>query len=525
MSATRCKVCALAASHPSLYRKIQDTLAAAREGVKGAGIPACRNLAHAEGVEIGERDLQKHDGRKKGDIACPPIVPADKAAEALLKGANMLEIDADGNGKITTEETFADVIDWDSLLRELRVDPATTRVKPGSVKATSRQVLTKNADGEMVKRTATTYTAVLEPRDLVAEQAYNLTREIVAGAVARWTAPGVTVAKAPEKQGDASMLLAISDLQIGQNGPSEVLINAGVSGTLATAHGLINALDVAFEKFHRENEFRHPNSITVVLPGDNTEGSRTAGGGFYPNMNSTVTLSPVDQIAVAGDLLTYVIGRVRAEFGLPVRVLVANSNHGEMSHSHEGDSFGNHNTTDRLLARQIAREFALTDGPAVTVDDPKCDLMTVHDINGVKVALAHGHRIGNRQKTNDFHALNFAYDEQMTVNNGGQPVLVDVFLYGHIHTFVYLDHGRYIEIGVPALDNGSAYFKDATGKYSRRGIVAGYIDPASVAKAVSVEPIFVDQRDMLAIHRDLTKRERDMVTQINELVVLNQNVK
>jgi hypothetical protein len=459
---SHCQICSIAAENPSLYAAIAE---AADKSARKGGIPQAQRLAALQGYSLGERALQMHFGRRKGTK--PHAVKSGSASvRHLLKGEARLEISASGEGSITTAETFDDTINWDDLLRLLGANPDTTCIKSDTIRVSARQVTVVDEDGTESVKTARSYSAALQPRNLQAEETHERVNAAVDEIRAAMRRP---VAGLPSKGKDAAaFMIAFGDTQIGKSA------GGGVEGVLQR---FFDAIDRAIEAYREQVAAGYKyNSVFMPLMGDHTEGV----SGNYAGQLFTVCLNKTDQDLLALELIIWAIERVRSEIGLPVTVAFVNSNHGEHSRLTVGGGGKNmtsaSDTVDRMLGEVIRMRYDLdVEGPKVTVVVPGGNLVVPVNVNGVPVAIAHGHGIGARAKAATIQQELLIYDTELTETNGGVPFMPRVWITAHYHHFSVTDLGPYTHIQTPALDGGSDYFTNMSGKYSRPGLVVASI--------------------------------------------------
>lgn len=450
-----CPVCEIAATNPVAYGAIE---VAANGGRPAGGIPEAMRLAAKAGLCVSERVMQSHFGRRKGTTPHKVTV----APTASLKGEARLEIDATGTGTISTAETFDAAIDWDNLIALLGGDPNTTVIKQDTIRVSARQVRVVNEDGSESFRTARSYSASLAPRDHTVELTDDYLESRIAEIKAALRTPSVPIK--PKRDG-AAFMIAWGDTQVAK------AAGGGVEGVI---NRFFDAIDKAIQEYHDNMAagYRY-NSVFMPIMGDITEGV----SGSYEGQLFSVRLNKTDQDLLGFELVCWAIERVRSEIGLPLTVAFVNSNHGEHSRLHAGGGGKNKtsasDTVDRMLG-ELTKKF-YTNDKHITVIVPGGNLVVPIKVNGVNVAIAHGHGIGSRAKATTIQQELLAYDAELTETNGGVPFLPSVWLTAHYHHFSVQDLGPYTWIQTPALDGGSEWFTNTSGRYSRPGLVTASI--------------------------------------------------
>lgn len=260
--------------------------------------------------------------------------------------------------------------------------------------------------------------------------------------ISKWK-PG----KVEKHSGELFAVYAIGDTQYGKD--------AG-GGTEATVARVLKSLDEAVER-HKELLKLGRKIGTVVLPqlGDCIEGSASQGGKIIGRSDLGVT----QQVRVARRVL---MAWIKAFAPLCDRLIIPAVP-------------GNHDETHRIVMTDptdswqlevvAAVQDACLENPELSHVEfryPEPDHGTLAlDLGGTILGLAHGHQANDMSKWLSGQAT------------GKTPVgHADVLITGHFHHFKANQVGPRLWIQLPAMDGGSAWFRDRKGLESPTGIVA-----------------------------------------------------
>ena len=189
-------------------------------------------------------------------------------------------------------------------------------------------------------------------------------------------------------------------------------------------------------------------------------------GGNYPSQTFTVELNRREQMKVARRLIRDAL----IEWSKHVNKIVVSAvagNHGE--NRQNGKAFtGDGDNDDVALFEQLAETFSMNenfDHISFVIPDDK--LTVVLDIDGTLIGFNHGHK-ATRGPTAQKKQELWWTDQTF----GGQPVGdADILVTGHYHRFSIVDLGPKIHIQCPAMDGGSKWWQDVTGKQAKTGTV------------------------------------------------------
>lgn len=251
--------------------------------------------------------------------------------------------------------------------------------------------------------------------------------------------------------GDYTLVVPIGDWQIGKDDGD------GLEGTVRRIEESFVAV-VDRVKYLRKCGYEIGKLLVCSL-GDLGEGCN----GHYEQQTFTVVLDRRDQNKVVRRLARNAL-MLWAEHFDEVFVAAVAGNHGENRRNTK--SFTTTNDNDDVAVWEAVAE-TLSVRPDLYGHIkwllPKSELSVSLEVGGVRVGLAHGHqaRSGDIGRWWEGQAL------------GGRPVAsADLLLTGHFHHFrcVEVAKGRW-HIQVPAMDGGSNWFEESSGKGSTAGQV------------------------------------------------------
>lgn len=340
-----------------------------------------------------------------------------------------LELDASGGFFVTRPRSASEVPDQADLLNEFDLDPTQWQVM------NVRKSRWQKYDGEWLEA----YRVTVKPAD--STHTDEDVKELVAQ-IDKWK-PGKTT----KYIGPGAFVLCVGDTQYGKDA------NGGTAGIVDR---MLRGIDAGVERYKELNKMGR-NLGTVVLPqlGDCIEGSVSQGGKVVGRLDMGVTA----QVRIGRRVL---LAQIKAFAPLCERLIVpvVPGNHDEP-----------HRTvlTDPMDSWQVeiaaAVQDALALNPAfshVEFRYPEADGQTLAiDVFGTMVGFAHGHQSRDAAKW------------WMGQATGKTPVgAADILVTGHYHHFKAQQVGPRLWLQVPAMDGGSAWFRDKSGLESPTGLVS-----------------------------------------------------
>lgn len=375
---------------------------------------------------------------EKLNILGKTLINADlNGVESDLKKANTppeyrarLDVGPEGGYFVSTPRTAGDLPDAVDMFKDFDLDPNMWEV------ISVRKSRWQRYDGEWLEAARVS----IKPVGRVLGQ--DVDYDALVNEVTKWKP-----SKKEPHSGTLYAIYAIGDTQYGKD--------AG-GGTEATVQRVLNAIDEAVNR-HKELLKLGRKIGTVVLPqlGDCIEGSSSQKGMVLGRSDLGVT----QQVRIGRRVL---MAWVKAFAPLCDELLipVVPGNHDEPHRI---------TMTDPIDSWQIevvsAVQDACAENPAlshVKFYYPKPDHATLAlELGGTVIGLAHGHQAKDMGKWLHGQAT------------GRTPVgSADILLTGHFHHFRADQIGPRLWIQVPAMDGGSAWFRDKSGLESPTGIVS-----------------------------------------------------
>lgn len=343
-----------------------------------------------------------------------------------------LEVDDSGGFFVSTPRTAGELPDAKELFKDFDLDPEQWSV------TSVRRSRWQRHDGEWLESARVSIKPAEQEEFVYRGEDYDkLVEEII-----NWEPKEVNRVSGP-----LVAVYAIGDTQYGKDASG---------GTEATIERVLRGLNESVAR-HKELLGMGRKIGTIVLPqlGDCIEGSSSQGGKILGRSDLGVT----EQVRVGRRVL---MAWVKAFSPLCEQLIipVVPGNHDEPHRII---------MTDPIDSWQVEVASAVQDACAenenlsnVIFRYPNRDNATLAiEVNGVVIGLAHGHQ--SRDMVKWWHG-------QAT---GRTPVgSADILLTGHFHHFVVEQVGPRLWIQVPAMDGGSAWFRDKKGLESPTGIVS-----------------------------------------------------
>jgi hypothetical protein len=341
---------------------------------------------------------------------------------------------------------------WEDLLKDWGIDPATVEIV-GSPKVKGwDSPVAGTKTGETIRLRS--YSVSFKSRATVG----GFTDDI------KSLCDYVRKRKPPRKQPppvediERAFLVLIADWQAGKN-----------EGDGAGSEAFVDRVLIAFDRTIKrlaelKRNGRECQVVYLVGLGDLVEGC----SGNYASQAWSTDLTRREQITLVVDLLVKLTDMV-VDAGYRVVLSGVAGNHGEHRNG-SGKAFTTEEDNDDLLVIEMAgRVFAGNPEryAAVSVYLPDQLSMSL-DIAGVVCGFYHGH-IGS-PKTNTLTKLAAWWTGQI-VGNVGPTAHASILFSGHYHHLFISEGSGRTHIQAPAMDGGSRWFREATGKTSAPGFL------------------------------------------------------
>jgi hypothetical protein len=338
---------------------------------------------------------------------------------------------------------------WEQLIKDFGLDPALTKIVPGSVQIRAWDAAIGN--GEV--RRMLYYRAQLTPRggnpervdvdDLIAE-------------VAKWKP-----VKFKSVDTDRALVICLSDWQLGKNEPDE-------NGPASTVGRILRALERAVLHLKAMAKTNRPvKTLYLVGLGDLVEQC----SGFYPMQTATVCLDRRQQMRLGRRLLLKYVDTLLPHVEKIVLAAVP-GNHGENRNS-AGKAYTTWTDNDDLAIFEGVSEvlqanperYGQVSVPLGAIAD---NLTLTLDVGGIPVAFAHGHQFTGSGASQA--VMEKWWRDQIM---GRQAVAdAEMLFAGHRHHLVISESTGRTVFQCPSMDSGSYWFTARTGNNSPAGTLA-----------------------------------------------------
>jgi hypothetical protein len=188
----------------------------------------------------------------------------------------------------------------------------------------------------------------------------------------------------------------------------------------------------------------------------------------YANQTFTVELNMRDQLVLALNLFTLGISRL-ANLAEKIEFVSVLCNHGEWNRKSGKSITDDADNAGGFLADVLRMIFdRREDASRFSWVIPKDEMIVAERISGVQVAFTHGHKMP--QSSDNIKAENGWLQNQsikILRDTGFEPRL---WVTAHRHHAMVLDFGPWHRIQCSALDGGSKWFTDSSGKWATPGV-------------------------------------------------------
>lgn len=338
------------------------------------------------------------------------------------------------------------VDDWDGVLRHFGLNPAEFRIVDDTVRMSSWQQSkrTDSGDRDMVWLYAYKAQFVRITDRLPEADVSDLRRR-----VRKWK-PLVRKTPGAGLGAPATFYVGWADWQLGKEGVE------------VTTRRVLDSFEQTIARIQELRKAgRNVNSLALWNMGDPNEGCDSN----YPSQLFSVELTRREQLNLGLDLWATGL-RALAPLFDEVEFGTLLCNHGEWTRQGVGTKAvtSDSDNIGGYLADTLARVVA--DRPEfahVRFAIPDSEMTMLSDMSGVPVALAHGHKMpGGKAELEWMQAQSL----RLLREHGREPRL---WMTAHRHHLEVKDYGPWTRIQHPALDLGSKWYTDATGKWSTPG--------------------------------------------------------
>jgi hypothetical protein len=344
-------------------------------------------------------------------------------------------------GTVTTKPVSAPPDNWDDLLKIWDLDPAVYEVvEPVQFRAWDAAI----GDGQVQRMYYYRATIRSRVRRNAVDMA-ELIREVKRHKPRKVSPP----------TGDSAFVVPIADLQLGK---------PDGDGTEGTVQRFLDGIDTVRARY-RELRRCGRKLGTLVIPNLGDIGENC--DGHYPMQAFGAELNNRYQSKLARQLLIQAIKTWAPDFDLVLHP-VTGGNHGENRVG--GKAFTDLADNEDVAISEEVGEI-LAENPAydhVKFIVPHDSLTVTLDIAGTIVGFAHGHQAGKTSgAAPHMKVINWWKDQA----HGQQPIGdATLLVTGHYHYLALTRDGRKTHLQVPALDGGSDWFRNTSGKETVPGL-------------------------------------------------------
>lgn len=353
---------------------------------------------------------------------------------------------SDSGGEITTKAPAGTVIDkafWDVIIADWGLDPLTTEIVPDSMQIRAWDAQRKGGSVVRLKY----YRCKIRPRRaaMCAEDAAELDKLVMRRRSRRMIALDVTVQP-------CGMIVNLSDFQIGKG-------EGG--GTSAAVERITNALHDAVGRLKELKRIgRNIETVYLIGMGDLAEQCF----GNYPNQLWTTDRTRREQLQIVRELIQLAID-LFVDLVPNLVVGAVPGNHGE--NRQDGKMVTEVSDNDDLAVFDQVRE-ACAKNPrryGHIVWEISNDYVLMLDVYGMNVAWTHMHQgSGSGEKK----IADWWKGQVM----GNRPVSkAQILNTAHYHHFLMSESTGRTILQVPAMDGGSLWWTEKTGRNSPAGLV------------------------------------------------------
>ena len=265
----------------------------------------------------------------------------------------------------------------------------------------------------------------------------------------------------PNWDDDSTFVLDWSDWQTGK---------AEGGGTEAFIVRFQGAIKMAIERVeHLRQIGRSVKELVIIGGGDMVEGCV-----IYPQQSFHIDMNRREQIRFTVATILEGLYALSPMFD-SVRVVVAPGNHGEHRINGNRTAIGDN---DDLLVFEMAEVAVLNDPNMqhVKFEIAERELSITTKIRGWVYGVTHGDVFGKGAGAVNVKAFNWF---KMMAANRHEVGMSDVLVTHHFHHEAMADWGKTLWIQSPALDGGSAYFREATGHDAESGMMSWVVTTRS----------------------------------------------
>lgn len=379
-----------------------------------------------------------------------------------------VETDAEGgNLQYSTDTPIETKEDWNHVFELFHLDPEKFYIVDETVKTKTWQQSKRleNGDRDTVQlysygcrfqRRLSSYSAEVDIDAVVAKMMESL------------ESPTQKPLESFPLGAPCTFVVCWADLQLGKDE------GGGVKATVDRFLAALEATESRIRELRATG--RNITKIVVANMGDPVEGC----AGNYAQQTFVVELNQRDQLVLALNMFALGLSRLAALVDEIVFISVL-CNHGEWNRK-KGKSFTDDaDNAGGFIADTLKLIFdQRPDAEKFRWVIPRDEMIVSETIDGVHVAFTHGHKMP--QSSDSIKAENTWLQNQsmwLLRQTGKEP---NLWVTAHRHHGMILDFGPWWRIQCSALDGGSKWYQDASGKWSTPGVTTFLVGEDFVRK-------------------------------------------
>ena len=411
--------------------------------------PINPTLSHKEAgklVGCNEASIRRHRKHANNSTPAPKAKPLEGATGEFKYGADG-QVQSGDFANVKNEGALSN---WDHVFAKFGLDPEQFEIVGDTVRASTWQQSRGQDDGT---------------RDLIDMYSYrasfrritddNLTDEDIEAACERVRSWNIKPSHHKASGAPVAAILNLSDMQ---------LFKSEGGGVDATLDRLRDGLENFITEIHRQRLTHNINELVIVNNGDPFEGI----AGNYASQTHTVQGGLRAQMNLVLDVWMNFAKILYPMFekGQFVSVLCNHTEFGRQGGAAKSITSDSDNGS-AFLAETLERVLRMS--PAFDHVDftiPHDEMNVYTEAAGVTMAFNHGHKIPGNDVTGFEKWLNGQ------VRGDRDAANARIWVTAHRHNFQAWDLGSTFAFSTPSCDGGSKWLRDATGRFSRSGILS-----------------------------------------------------
>lgn len=399
-------------------------------------MPQCKYGNEATRPTAKDRTIRRHNAKQ---CICYREHEAGNTSNAETLTAKV-DVTSDG-GEFVDVQTTEKITNWDHVFAKFGLDPNEFVIVDDTVRCSTYQQSKALEDGTRDVVNLYSYRARFARKT---EAGINYTE--LASMIRSWSPVRAIKGDSP-----TTYVVGLADFQLGkaERGQGTASTVERINKSLAAIHQDLDQL---------EARGLLPEHVLLANMGDHTEGVQ----GSYASQTHTVDLNTRDQLNLAIEINLQWIKELTPRFKSATYAACL-CNHGRLSRGNGKDNVTDDSDNATGLIGDTLKTLCKLHPELehVEFEIPREEMITLVTVNGVNIAMSHGHKVtGNEATWLAKQAQNLAHRRNF---------LVDIWLLAHKHHASLIDLGPYTRIQATTVDPGSKHYEDMSGMYSRPG--------------------------------------------------------